>query len=98
VSVEIEIKKPDQPSLGFLGEVSVYCEALDEEKEQIGFLALAPGGQILVLEVEKEYRRQGIATAMFRELQAMGYRPKHDWASLSAEGAAWVSSLEKASL
>ncbi len=73
----------------------VICHAYDGDWE-IGRLALDSNGKVLIVEVELDWRRQGIATRMIEGLIAQGHSVEHDWDNMHEDGAAWVASLEKA--
>src|SRR5262249_42005548 len=79
----------DDPALA----EGVICRAFDEHDFQLGHLVIDANGKILVVEVEREHRRQGIATGMYEELLAAGYRVEHDWDNMRDDGAAWAKSL-----
>jgi ribosomal protein S18 acetylase RimI-like enzyme len=73
---------------------SIVCQAwAGDPQSEVGVLAIDSDGLILVVSVEPDYRRQGIATRMYRELVAAGYQPQHDWGNLRTDGAAWAASL-----
>lgn len=69
-------------------------------KELIGMLWLTgawahlDGGRFVrMVEVDKEYRRQGVATALWDYAVENGFKPRHDVAKTS-EGTAWAATTE----
>ena len=71
----------------------VICQAFDSADHEIAKLAIDGDGKILIVEVQADHRRRGIATAMFRRLQGNGYRVEHDWENMRDDGAVCAKSL-----
>lgn len=68
--------------------------------ERIGLLWLTgewahlDGGRFVrLIEVDEEYRRQGVATALWDYAVEHGYKPQHD-ASKTKEGTKWATTLQ----
>jgi GNAT superfamily N-acetyltransferase len=43
-------------------------------------------GTILIVEVEPDHRRKGVATRLLAELEAAGYSVVHDWENMRDDG------------
>jgi GNAT superfamily N-acetyltransferase len=68
------------------------CRAFEGETE-IGQMAIDEEGLILYVEVKPMFRRRGVATEMFRQLEDAGLAPLHDWQNLTDAAADWARSL-----
>jgi GNAT superfamily N-acetyltransferase len=92
------------PDLGFepidYGDAQVIVHATVPHaffgRMAIGMVRVDEEGIIVNIEVEENYRRRGVATALIRYLEAEGVPFRHDdWEFLSADARAWVQSLSR---
>jgi len=49
--------------------------------------------KVMNVQVHKNYRRKGIATALWNHAKAIGLNPKHDYDEQSDDGASWAKAV-----
>lgn len=86
------------------GRLRVELEVIDDgeeihanaflDDEYAGVLHLVDGGLVDMIEVEPEFRRQGIATELLKTVLEAGHPVEHNWGNLIADGLAWLESIE----
>lgn len=79
---------PDEPPYN-------RVEAMHRNKN-IGYLTLhRDSGRVEHVKTADEWRRKGVASAMWNRAEQSGMKPKHAWDAQSAEGRAWALGHKK---
>ena len=94
---EIKIKDPEVTA-SYKGQINLIIRAIDKNGKQVGKLEYAQFNgkpKVSFIEVTPENRRKGIATKLFKKLQAEYPDQKIDIGYSTEEGAEFIKSLEK---